>query len=72
MTRYYVAREQAGDGTLWQVYDDADGPVRPHGLPMAWNAAVAAQKKLSAAAEDRAYAAASPYERERMRDTSGT
>lgn len=70
MIHYYVKREQAGDGTLWQAFSDADN--LPVCLPTTETAAFGVARELSLIEGQRAWDAASPYEREAMADTSGT
>ena len=70
MIRYYVARESAGDGTLWQAYSDADN--LPVCQPATEAAAHSVARERNLAEGRRAWDAASPYERGLMSDTSGT
>lgn len=70
MIHYYVRRETAGDGTLWQAYSDADN--LPVCLPTTEAAASRVAREFGLAEGKRAWDAASPYEREAMSDTSGT
>ena len=70
MIHYYVQREQAGDGTLWQAYSDADN--QPVCLPTTEAAAMRVARELGMAEHDRAWAAADCYERDAMSNTSGT
>ena len=70
MIHFYVKRETAGDGTLWQAFrDDTNKPVC---APTTEAVAFRVARVLSIAEENRAYGAASPYEREAMGDTRGT
>lgn len=70
MIHYYVAREQAGDGTLWQAYSDAG--KQPVCLPTTEAAATQVALDLGRLEHDRAWTAATPHEREQMADSSGT
>lgn len=70
MIHYYVKREQAGDGTLWQAYSDADN--LPVCLPATLEAAQRVAREHSLVEGQRAWDAADPCERNLMSDTSGT
>jgi hypothetical protein len=70
MVHYYVKREQAGDGSLWQAYSDADN--RPVCLPTTEAEAMRVARQLNLAEGQRAWDAASPFERNFMSNTSGT
>ena len=70
MIHYYVKREQAGDGTLWQAYSDADNQPVCH--PTTLEAAHRVARGLNLDEGQRAWDAARPSERGLMADTSGT
>ena len=69
MIHYYTRRDTPGSG-LWQAYGDADN--LPVCEPTTEAIASRVARELSLAEGQRAWDAASPFEREAMSDTSGT